>query len=105
MSDVNITVQVHCLKPSWISYEKNKYRLFINDEMLVERSWIWDINTVIHEDIWVDLAPTTVNSISIESILEPGDSTAKFLLMNLKVNNDPVVIDYNSEQSELSFKI
>jgi hypothetical protein len=103
MNEVNITVQICCLKPSWVSYEKNKYRLYINDEMLVERSWIWNINTVINEDIWVDLTPTTINSVRIESILDPVESTAKFSLMNLKVNNNPIV-DY-SEQSELSFTI
>jgi len=103
MNEVNITVQVCCLKPSWVSYEKNKYRLYINKEMLVERSWIWGINTVINEDIWVDLAPTTVNLISVESILDPVESIAKFSLMNLKVNNN-LIVDH-SEQSELSFTI
>lgn len=103
MNDVNIKVQIHCLKPSWVDYEKNKYRLYINDDMLTERSWIWSINTVIDEDIWVSLAPNTVNLIRLESILDPVESIAKFSLMNLRVNNNAIVD--HGEQSELSFKI
>lgn len=103
MNEVNIKVQVHCPKPSWVVAEKNRYRLYINDDMLTERSWIWSINTVIDEDIWISLASNTVNLIRLESILDPVESIAKFSLMNLRVNNNPI-IDY-SEQSELSFKV
>lgn len=103
MNDVNIKVQIHCLKPSWVDYEKNKYRLYINDDMLTERSWIWSINTVIDEDIWVSLAPNAVNLIRLESILDPVDSIAKFTLMNLRVNNNAIVD--HGEQLEISFKI
>ena len=69
MNEVNIKVQVHCLKPSWVVAEKHRYRLYINDDMLTERSWIWDINTVIAEDIWVNLQLDTTNLIKLEPVL------------------------------------
>ena len=104
MNEVNIKVQVHCLKPSWVVAEKHRYRLYVNDDMLTERSWIWDINTVIDEDIWVNLQPDTTNLIKLEPVLDPINSMAKFGLMNMLVNNNPVE-DIGNEQLEISFKI
>ena len=31
-----------------------KYRIYVNDDLIVERDWIWDNNIYIEEDIWVD---------------------------------------------------
>jgi|LauGreDrversion4_1035100.scaffolds.fasta_scaffold480534_1 hypothetical protein len=104
MNEVNIKVQVHCLKPSWVVAEKHRYRLYINDDMLTERSWIWGINTVIDEDIWVNIPPDTTNLIKLEPVLNPVNSMAKFGLMNMLVNNNPVE-DIGNEQLEISFKL
>ena len=104
MNEVNIKVQVHCLKPSWVVAEKHRYRLYINDDMLTERSWIWDINTVIAEDIWVNLPLDTTNLIKLEPVLDPINSMAKFGLMKVLVNNNPVE-DIGNEQLEISFKL
>ena len=31
-----------------------KYRIYVNDDLIVERDWIWDNNIYIEGDIWVD---------------------------------------------------
>ena len=31
-----------------------KYRIYVNNDLIVERDWIWDNNIYIEEDIWVD---------------------------------------------------
>lgn len=104
MNEVNLKVEVHCLQPGWVSYEKNKYRLYVNNEMLTERSWIWNTNTIINEDIWVNLSPNIVNTIRIDPILDPINSIVKFSLENLKVN-DMLIPKLEHEQLELSFKL
>lgn len=104
MSQVNLKVQVHCLKPSWVNFEKNRYRLYVNEDMLTERSWIWDINTFIDENIWVELESNKEHLIKIIPILDPTTSLAKFALKNLRINEELYIFE-NQEQLELSFRL
>ena len=104
MSQVNLKVQVHCLKPSWVNFEKNKYRLYVNEDMLTERSWIWDIKTFIDENIWVELESNKEHRIKIVPILDPINSLAKFALKNLRINEN-LYQSENQEQLELSFRL
>jgi len=104
MSQVNLKVQVHVLKPSWVNFEKNKYRLYVNEDMLTERSWIWDIKTFIDENIWVELESNKEHRIKIVSILDPINSLAKFALKNLRINEN-LYQSENQEQLELSFRL
>jgi hypothetical protein len=104
MSRVNLKVQVHCLEPSWVNFEKNRYRLYVNEDMLTERSWIWDIKTYIDENIWVELESNKTHLIKIIPILDPINSLAKFALKNLRINEN-LYQSENQEQLELSFTI
>ncbi len=104
MNGVNIKVQIHCLKPSWVNFEKNKYRLYVNEDMLTERSWIWDIKTFIDENIWVELESNKEHRIKIVPILDPINSLAKFALKNLRINEN-LYQSENQEQLELSFRL
>jgi len=101
MFDNNIIVEVHCLKPSWVSYEKNKYRIYVNDNLLTERRWYWDLNTYLQENIWVRLC-NGHHSIRVEPVQDPVDSSVQFVFRNLTVNNVSVP-DWGGERMELSF--
>ena len=103
MNEINVKIQVHCIKPSWVNYENNKYRLYINNDLFTERTWIWDLTTVVDEDLWVDLPMNTTNVIRLDVILQPK-SVAQFGLRNLRVNNIPQT-DLGGEKTELSFEI
>lgn len=103
MSRATITVQVHCLKPSWIGYENNNYRLYVNDDLITERTWIWDLNTVIEETIQLDVDSGTAVTLKLEPILIPN-SIAQFGLRWLKVNGWPRP-DFGGESTQLSFAI
>ena len=50
-----IKVEVHCLQPRWADVEKCSYRLYLNDELMTERTWVWDINTWIEEQMLVEV--------------------------------------------------
>ena len=93
MNAVNLTVEVHCLIPSWVNYENNKYRIYVNDDLLTERTWIWELNTLINENIWVIISATSTNTVRLEQILQ-DKSVAQFALRNLQVVNAP----FTSEQ-------
>jgi len=104
MSQVNLKVQVYCLKPKWVNFEKNKYRLYVNEDMLTERSWIWDIKTFIDENIWVELEANKLHRIKIVPILDPMNSFAKFAIKNLRINGN-LYQSEDQEQLELSFRL
>ena len=101
MSENNIRIEVHCLKPEKVFNEKNKYRLYMNNDLLTERNWIWDTKTIIAENIWAELPPGD-NVIKIQPILDPPNSEAQFALRHLTVNGN-IVPDWGGERMELSF--
>jgi hypothetical protein len=82
MTAINLTVEVHCIDP----IEQNNYRLYINDDLLTERTWIWDSKTLINENIWIDVPNNSTNIARIE-IITQGNSTAHFTLRNLQIIN------------------
>lgn len=103
MSDTHITIQVHVLKPSWIQYEKNRYRLYIDDYLLTERDWIWNLNTYIEEDIWINSEPGNEHRLRLDPVIQTN-SVAQFGLRTLRINgwDKP---DLGGELTELSFKV
>lgn len=117
MSITNIILEVHCLKPSWVYQEKNLYRLYINDELLTERDWIWPTSQFISEDIWVDLIPDVHHTIRLEPYLQEhifydkdslatltSKSIAEFALKNVLINGNPID-NQNTRQLETSFTL
>jgi hypothetical protein len=104
MSQVNLKVQVHCLRPSWVDFENNKYRLYVDNDMITERSWIWNTKTLLDENIWVELELDTEHLIKIVPVLDPINSFVKFTLKNLRINNN-LYYNENEEQLELSFRL
>ena len=104
MNEVNLKVQVHCLRPSWVDFENNKYRLYVDNDMITERSWIWNTKTLLDENIWVELELDTEHSIKIVPVLDPINSFVKFTLKNLRINNNSYYTE-NEEQLELSFRL
>lgn len=109
MNTVNLTFEVHALIPSWISsvgikkkyYTDNKYRIFVNDDLIVERNWIWDNNTFLRENLWI-----TAGLINYNLRLEPvvyNPAQIKFALK--KINEQNNLNFYKDNQLELSFKI
>jgi len=103
MAEVNLRVQVQVLQPRWIDSETNKYRLYVNDDLITERTWIWNINSVVEEDIWIEVPINIAHIIRIEPILVTK-SIAQFGLRNFKVNGWPKP-DLGGARTELSFII
>lgn len=104
MSEVSITVQVHALQPSWIEHEKPRYRLYVDDDLITERTWIWNIQTYIEEELRVEVDPGINHSIRLDLIKTLPMHQAQFGLQNLKINGWPKP-DHGGYRSELSFKL
>ena len=94
MNAVNLTVEVHCLKPSWVNHERNqrflnsKYRVYIDNELLTERTWIWNNSNLLQENIWIYARSNSTHTIILVPVLNnPGQ--AAFTLSNLTVVDQP----------------
>lgn len=87
MSEAIVQIEVQCLQPRWIEQERARYRLYVNDDLIVERIWIWDIDTIIEENLIVDVVPKIAHNIRLEHIkLNRGD-LAQFGLRTLRINS------------------
>ena len=102
MNETTITVQIHALQPNWIEHEKPKYRLYINADLITERTWIWDMQTYIEEDLRVEVTSGVSHTIRLDLIKDNPMHLAQFGLQNLRINGWPKP-DHGGHRSELSF--
>jgi len=105
----NITVEVHCRRPPWSihhweeRYRDSRYRIYIDNDLITERTWIWDNTTYLREDLWANLSFLGPHSIRLEPVIHIPDQ-AKFGLLEFNVANTPVkVLAINPH--EISFKL
>jgi len=61
--ETSITVQVHALQPRWIDLEQPKYRIYVNDDLITERTWIWDLQIYVEESMCVDILPDVSHTV------------------------------------------
>ena len=103
---INLTVNVHFEKPTVFQYDAI-YRIYINEELLIERSWIWDSQTFLKENICIDANSDTVYTIFLDSILSIPYNPIKlpgFKLQNLQSIDEKIEI-LNSDSNSITFRI
>jgi hypothetical protein len=112
MNTVNLTFEVHACIPSWISHVQdhihikslltdNRYRIFVNDNLIVERNWIWDNNIFLIENLWVTAGLMNYN-VKLEPVIY-NPAQIKFALKKVNLQNH--INFYTDNQLELSFTI
>jgi hypothetical protein len=103
MPAVNLTVDVHCTRScrSILNKEHALYRLYINNDLLTERTWIWKNNIYIKENMWVHTK--TTNLLTIQPITNLPTQTI-FTLSNLQVIDTMVTVDQINEHT-ISFTL
>lgn len=89
---VEISVEVHCYRPWWaIHHWESKfttsiYRLYVDQDLITERTWVWNNNTVILESLIVDVDNNIGHNVKLEPLIcAPGQ--AQFKLSNFKLLN------------------
>lgn len=102
MNETAITVEVHALQPRWIEHERPKYRIYIDDDLITERTWIWDQETYIEENLRVEVSKGVNHTIRLELIKYNPMHLAQFGLRNLQINGWEKP-DHGGHRSELSF--
>lgn len=96
---LNFTVEVHCLH----LYPGLRYRLYSNNDLLIERNWRWGLNVHIEEDIWINLPFGLEHTIRIEQIT--AYTFPIFVFKNFKIaTNHPIDVMSTTEHA-IAFKI
>jgi hypothetical protein len=105
----NITVEVHCRRPVWAvhhweeRYRDNHYRIYINNDLITERTWIWDESIYLKEHLWANLTPIDSHSIRLEPITYMPEQ-AKFRLLELSIVGRPLKV-LEIKAHEITFKL
>lgn len=111
MHPVNIKVEIHCSRPNWVNLPRNaefrepKYRIYFNNDLLTERSWIWEDSNYIQEDIWVYMGKNINYLIELEPVVK-NPAQAKFKITNLSVEDALLIVDESAVNDlGITFKI
>ena len=96
MIEAEVAVDIVCLQPRWIAQENVIYRLYMNDELLTERNWIWEQNIFIRELFVVNVEPYYSNLLKLE-ILKDRTSLAQFAFRDLVVSGNSKKIPENKD--------
>ena len=92
MLEVNLIFEVHCQRPPWginnpvIKFLDSRYRVYVNDDLITERSWIWDDNIFLKESVWINYVQGSEHTLKIESIVCIPEQ-AVFTVNNFQITN------------------
>ena len=112
MKETKINVSISLRKNINYLADHLRYRLFLNDDLLVERDWIWNSVTKIQEEILIDLDTLTSfqNQFKIQQLTEYGQfhhNIGKKQYFGLTIDNqifksDPALIENSYDISAMS---
>jgi hypothetical protein len=92
MLEINLIFEVHCQRPPWginnpvSKFVDSRYRVYVNDDLITERSWIWDNNTCLKESMWINSVNNLQHILKIEPVVYAPEQ-AVFTLDNFQVVN------------------
>ena len=94
------SVQVHCDVYCKWNGDDTRYRLYINDELFTERSWIWSGKDYYLEEVITINAPPGLYKIKYE-LLEPTSNKLKIKNMrvaskNAMIHEDQITLEIPS---------
>jgi len=92
MLEVNLIFEVHCHRPPCgiinpiSKFTDSRYRVYVDDDLITERSWIWDNGIKLLENIWLNLENNKEYKLRIDPVVALPEQ-AKFNIDNFKVTN------------------
>ena len=110
MPDVNLEVEIYCHVAKWTEAENLKsiipdpiYRVYVDDDLLTERTWIWNNTVFIKENVWARLNVNRTHCFKIEPIIA-NPAQARFNLKNFTILNNNYEL-VNSDEYQVTFKL
>ena len=107
MDPIKLSVEIHCSQPSWAKMQpvtlQPSYRLYLNNELIAERSWRYGDDYLISEEIYARLEYEKDYELKLEPLLKIA-TQANFLLANFNVLDRESIIITNDDL-HVSFKL
>lgn len=94
MLEVNLIFEVHCQRPPWgiknpvSKFLDSRYRVYVNDDLITERSWIWDNNIFLKESVWITSIEGNEHTLKIQPVVYILEQ-AVFSVYNFVIANVP----------------
>ena len=79
MTDTNINFQVFCVRPGWAitnfdpKYTDVRYRIYVDNDLITERTWIWNNDTALHENIYVQFDNNINHKLKLQPVVYRED--------------------------------
>lgn len=106
---INLRFDLRCVQPQWANTDFNPnhrppiYRIYINDELITERTWRFDNETFVMEDLWLSAVTGQVYNLIVETKIMDAKS-AEFSLTNFtSLSNTVEARQLNPTSFELVF--
>ena len=109
MLEVNLIFEVHCQRPPWgiinpiSKFLDSRYRVYVDDDLITERSWTWDNNIFLKESVWIKSAEVCEHIVKIEPVVCIPEQD-KFRINNLKILNSNADI-YMIDEQQVNFTL
>ena len=106
--ELHLSFNIHGHQPDWAKkssdkmYADSRYRVYVDDELIIERTWNWGNRAYLNENIWVNVDPGK-HLFRVEPILMKNPDQATFSIENIKANNTS--IDLNNDRLDVYFSI
>lgn len=90
MSTVELSFTVTCNRPPWSihhwdrRFSTSMYRLYVDNELMTERTWLWDNNTALAESIIVNINDFDGHNLILTPIVYVPEQ-AKFKISDFKL--------------------
>jgi len=94
MLEVNLIFEVHCYRPPWgiinpiSKFNDSRYRVYVDDDLITERSWIWNNNIFLKESVWIKSVKVCEHIVKIEPVVCIPEQ-AVFSVLNFAIANVP----------------
>jgi hypothetical protein len=108
-STAHIIVEVHCVRPSWAElhwdekYRDSRYRLYVDSDLITERTWIWNNSTFLQENLWVNVDRNLTHTLKLEAVTHLPEQ-AQFSLQSMTLAKGSLTT-LSTTPTEITFKV
>jgi len=104
-----IQLEVECEIKPWILVDQTneflshpEYRIYANNELITERTWIWKNNHFLDEMFWIETSDETADFQLTEHWLDKN--AGKFKLGNVRINEKPAKVTIHNNRFTVKLK-
>lgn len=109
MERYRVQFEVDCDMKLWITTGKQnqylttpKYRIYANNELITERTWIWQTTYFLDEMFWIEVNSDTVDIELTEHWL--AKNAGSFKISNIRINEKPATFTIKNNKFNVKLK-